>query len=102
MRDHVPRAPERPSGSTSMPPSEKLVCEWEARHDVASRSRQVDAAELLHHYLVHTRTEEELRHQDQPLHGSESLRIRRARHPDEFVAQHPLAASWLRWGEDSY
>jgi hypothetical protein len=26
-----------------------------------------------------------------------------ARHadPDEFAAQHPLTASWLRWGEDS-
>jgi len=101
MRDAVRGAPDRPTGPTVISPSEKLICEWEARHDVAARSRQVGAATPLHRYLTHIRIEEELRHQGSPAHRSTSLPARRTRHPDEFAAQHPLAASWLRWGENS-
>jgi hypothetical protein len=101
MRHHVPGAPEHPTGSEVMSPAEKLAGEWEARHDAAARSQQVDPAAALHRYLSRIRTEEGLRHQDHPAHRSESLRSGRGRHPDEFAAEHPLAASWLRWGEDS-
>jgi len=101
MRDHVRGAPERPTGSTAMSLSEKLMCEWEARHDVAARGRQVDQAAALHRYLTHTRSEEEQRHRDHPAHRLTTLPARRARHQDEFAAQHPLTASWLRCGRDS-
>jgi hypothetical protein len=100
MRDHVPVAPERPTGSAIISPAEKLMCEWEARHDVAARGRQVDPAAALHRYLTHTHIEEELRHPGQPAHRSESVAAPRAQHPDEFAAQHPLTASWIRWCED--
>jgi hypothetical protein len=83
-----------------MSPAEKLMCEWEARHDVAARGRQVDPAAALHRYLTHTHMEEELRHRGQAAHRSKSLAALRARHQDEFAAQHPLIASWMRWGED--
>jgi hypothetical protein len=76
------------------------MCEWEARHDVAARGRQVDPAAALHRYLTHTRTAEELRQRGRPEHRSASVAARRARDPDQFAVQHPLAASWLRWGED--
>jgi hypothetical protein len=99
MRDYDAGLPERPTGSAIISPSEKLMCEWEARHDVAARGRQVDPAAALHRYLIHTRTEE-LRHQGHPAHRLESVAARRARAQDQFAAQHPLAASWLRWGED--
>jgi hypothetical protein len=98
--DYAPGAPGRSTGSAVMSPSEKLVCEWEARHDVAARGRQVDPAAALHRYLPHARVEEGLHHQDHPAHRVELLPMRCARHTDEFAAQHPLAASWLRWGED--
>jgi hypothetical protein len=100
MRDHVPVAPERPNGSAIMSPAEKLMCEWEARHDVAARGRHVDPAAALHRYLTHTHIEEELRHRGQPVQRSESVASRRARHPDEFAVRHLLTASWIRWGED--
>ncbi len=100
MRDHVPVAPERTTGSASMSSAEKLMCEWEARHDLAARGRQVDPASALHRYLTHTHIEEELRHRGQPAHPSASTAAPRARHADEFAAEHPLTASWIRWGED--
>jgi hypothetical protein len=96
MRDHVAV---RPTGSADFSPAEKLMCEWEARHDVAARGRQVDPAAALHRYLTHTHIEEELSHQGQSAHRSKSAPAPRA-HPDEFAAQHPLTASWIRWGED--
>jgi hypothetical protein len=99
MRRSVSGSPERPTGSAVISPAEKLVCEWEARHDVAARGRRVDPA-MLHRYLTHLRLEEQLRHEDHPAHRLASVADRRARHPDAFAAQHPLAASWLRWGED--
>jgi len=101
MREDVSGTPEHPTAPTAMSPSEKLACEWEARHDVAARGRQVDPAAALYRYLTHTRIEEERRHQDHPAHRSASQPGRRAGNPDAFAASHPLAASWLRWGEDS-
>ena len=70
--------------------------EW---HDVAARGRAVDPAAALYRYLMHTRVDEDLRHHDHPAHRSDPD-TRRAGRTDEFAAQHPLAASWLRWGED--
>jgi hypothetical protein len=99
MRDS-PRAEERPTGPAVFSSSEKLACEWEARHDVAARRRRIDPAAALHRYLTQLRLEEERHHHDHPAHPSTSLSGIRSRHPDEFAAQHPLAASWLRWGED--
>jgi hypothetical protein len=97
MRDHVAV---RPTGSADFSPAEKLMCEWEARHDVAARGRHVDPAAALHRYLSHAHIEEELRHRSQPARCSESVAAPRAQHQDEFAAQHPLTASWIRWGED--
>jgi hypothetical protein len=101
MRGDSDGARERPMGPTALSPSEKLVCEWEARHDVAARGRRVDPAAALHRYLTHTRLEEEKHHRERPAHPSTSLSPRRAEHPDDFAAEHPLAASWVRWGEDT-
>jgi hypothetical protein len=100
MRHRVTGATEGTTGSAVMSPSEKLVCEWEARHDVAARRRRIDPAATLHRYLTHTRIEEDRRHQDHPAHRSEPLPTRRARRPHDFAARHPFAASWVRWGED--
>jgi hypothetical protein len=100
MRDRLAGATERPTGPTAMSPSEKLACEWEARHDVAARSRRVDPATALDRYLTRTRLEEGRRHQEGSAERSEHRPARRAEHRDQFAAQHPLAASWLRWGED--
>lgn len=99
MPDPVHDAAERPSAATFMSAAEKLACEWEARHDVASRGRQVDPAAALQHYLSHSRCEEKVPHQRE--HRSGSSAGRRARRADPFAAEHPLMASWVRWGEDS-
>jgi hypothetical protein len=101
MRDS-PRAQERASGSAVFSSSEKLACEWEARHDVAARRRRADPAAALQRYLTQLRIEEERHHHDHPDQPPTSLPGIRARHPDEFAARHPLAASWLRWGEDPH
>jgi hypothetical protein len=101
MPDPVHDAAERPSGPSSMSAAEKLACEWEARHDVASRGRQVDPAAALQHYLSHSRCEEGSPHQHHPAPSSGASAGRRARRTDPFAAQHPLMASWVRWGEDS-
>ena len=101
MPDPVHGADERPSGPIVMSAAEKLACEWEARHDVAYRGRQVDPAVALQHYLSHSRCEDKLPHQHQPGHRSGSSAAgRRPRRTDPFASQHPLMASWLRWGED--
>lgn len=102
MSDPVHDAAERLSGPIVMSAAEKLACEWEARHDVASRGRQVDPAAALQHYLSHSRCAEELPHQHQPAHRSGSNAGRRARRTDPFAAEHPLMASWVRWGEDRH
>jgi hypothetical protein len=100
MHDSMSDAAERSPGSAVFSSSEKLMCEWEARHDVAARGRQIDPAAALHRYLTEMRIEEERHHLDHPAHRSPLPPGRRARHLGEFAAQHPLAASWLRWGED--
>src|SRR3954470_15967836 len=100
MRHHVAGAPEAPTGSKFMSPAEKLACEWEARHDAAARSRLLDPAAALQRYLNHTRTDEGLRHQAKSPGPSESQHCGRGRQRDGFANEHPLAASWLRWGED--
>jgi len=101
MHEQVPGQSEPPAGWAVMSASEKLMCEWEARHDVAARGRTLDPSAALRRYLTHARFDESLRHGAQPAHGSDPL-ARHGRQPDEFTAQHPLAASWLRWGEDRH
>ena len=102
MADRLRGVPEHPAGSSGMSLSEKLMCEWEARHDVAARGRRVDPAGALHRYLTHTRIEEEQRHRNAPAHRVASPSVPHGEGPAEFAAEHPLAASWLRWGEDSH
>jgi hypothetical protein len=99
MRDQVQVTPDRATGSEVISPTESLLCEWEARHDVAARGRQVDPA-ALRRYLTRTHIEDQLRRRGQPAHRSDSAAAPRARHPDGFAAEHPLTASWIRWGED--
>jgi len=101
MPDRDNGSPDATTTPAAMSPSEKLACEWEARHDVAARSGRVDPAAALHRYLTHTRVEEERRHHDHPAHRSGSSPAPRDVPSDSFAASHPLAASWLRWGEDS-
>ena len=97
MSDPVHRSPERPSGADTMSVAEKLMAEWEARHDVAARGRRVDPAAAPQHYLSHSQCEEELHHRHHP-HRQRTPRQRSA--AEEFAAEHPLLASWVRWGED--
>jgi hypothetical protein len=85
------------SGADTMSVAEKLAAEWEARHDVAARGRRIDPAAALQHYMSHCRCADELHHRDHP-HPR-----RPAREPsaaERFAAEHPLTASWVRWGED--
>jgi hypothetical protein len=97
MSDPVHRSPERPSDADSMSIAEKLAAEWEARHDVAARGRRIDPATALQHYLSHSRCAEGLHHRDHP-HPQRTARQRSA--AEEFAAEHPFTASWVRWGED--
>jgi hypothetical protein len=87
---------ERPVEADFMSPAEKLACEWEARHDVAARGKQIDPAGALQRYLGHARCEDLLH--DHPHH--EHPRTREEDQAHRFAAEHPLAGSWLRWGED--
>ncbi|MGY1704368.1 hypothetical protein ACI79C_07325 [Geodermatophilus sp. SYSU D00697] len=98
MSDPVHRSPEHPTHADFMSPGEKLIAEWEARHDVAARGRRIDPAAALQHYLSHTRCEEGLHHHERPEHPSRASG--RHRHADPFAAEHPFTASWVRWGED--
>jgi hypothetical protein len=98
MSDPVRRAPQRPEQFVDMSPAEKLMCEWEARHDVAARGRRVDPAAALQHYLSHCRSEDLLHHPEHPEHRAAARR----RREDAFAAAHPLTASWVRWGEDPH
>jgi hypothetical protein len=100
MRHPDAGARERPTGSAGVSAAEKLACEWEARHDVAARGRWVDPAAALYRYLNARRVEEDLDHADASARRSQLAAARPARGRDEFAARHPLAASWLRWGED--
>jgi len=101
MQEQVPVQSEPPAGWAVMSASEKLMCEWEARHDVAARGRTLDPSAALHRYLTQARIDENLRHGAQPARGSNPS-ARHGRQSDEFTAHHPLAASWLRWGEDRH
>ena len=79
----------------SMSMAEKLACEREARHDVAARGRVLDPAAALQRYLSHA-------HADDVAHPAPHHEHPR-REPTEaerFAREHPLAASWLRWGDD--
>ena len=74
--------------------TEKLACEWEARHDVAARRRIVDVAPV-QHYLSHARSEGR---------GAAAGRAPREAHTeppaDSAPGVSPGLRSWLRWGED--
>ncbi|HZB18528.1 MAG TPA: hypothetical protein VE463_01720 [Blastococcus sp.] len=100
MSDPVSSGASRTPLGAVLSPSEKLACEWEARHDVAARGRRVDPAAALCRYLTQSRIDEARRHLDTPTHDPGSSASRRARRPDDFAARHPLTATWLRWGED--
>jgi hypothetical protein len=91
---------DRPRGSADLVQAEKLACEREARHDVAARGRRAEPAAALQRYVTHLRIEEERLHADHLAHRSHAPVDRCARPGDDFAAEHPLAASWLRWGED--
>jgi hypothetical protein len=91
---------DRPRGSEDLFQTERLACEREARHDVAARGRRADPAAALQRYVMLLRIEEERRHADHLEHRSHAPVDRCGRPRDEFAAKHPLAASWLRWGED--
>jgi hypothetical protein len=95
MSDPVHRSPEHPTDYVDMSPAEKLMCEWEARHDVAARGGRIDPTAALLHNLSHTRREELQHHHEHP---ERRQRERDAR--EEFASEHPLTASWVRWGED--
>jgi hypothetical protein len=100
MRHPDAGATEGLTGSAGVSAAEKLACEWEARHDVAARGRRVDPAAALYRYLNARRVEEDLDHADASARRSPSAAARPARAQDDFAVRHPLAASWLRWGED--
>jgi hypothetical protein len=92
-----PRTPGERSrrGSVDPPPmsvTERLSCEWEARHDVAARRRIADVAPV-QHYLSHARSEGRS--------ASTGHRAARGEAPAANVpAVSPGLRSWLRWGED--
>lgn len=83
-----------PTDPPPMSITEKLACEWEARHDVAARRRIADVAPV-QHYLSHARTE-----------GRPASRTsgHRAAPAEPTAATGPEVSpglrSWLRWGED--
>jgi hypothetical protein len=81
-----------PTDPPPMSITEKLACEWEARHDVAARRRISDVAPV-QHYLSHARSE-----------GRSASAGRRAAHPETPAASAPAVSpglrAWLRWGED--
>ena len=100
MRHPDSGARERPTRSAGVSAAEKLACEWEARHDVAAHGRRVDPAAALYRYPNARRVEEDLGHAEASGRRSQSAAARPPRGRDEFAARHPLAASWLRWGEE--
>jgi hypothetical protein len=77
-----------------MSTTEKLACEWEARHDVAARRRITDVAPV-QHYLSHARSE------GRSASTSTGHRPQRAESPAAGgPGISPGLRSWLRWGED--
>ena len=84
-----------PADPPPMSITEKLVCEWEARHDAAARRGIADAAPV-QHYLSHARLE-------QCTHAPTGIGDRPARsgHPAPAAPGiSPVVRSWVRWGED--
>lgn len=100
MRESTPDTGKRAPGSAVISPAEKIMCEWEARHDVAARGRIADPAAALQRYLTRSRLEEERRHRESATPRPPAPGAHRAARADPFAAEHPLLASWLRWGED--
>ncbi|NEK60422.1 hypothetical protein GCU56_21425 [Geodermatophilus sabuli] len=96
MSSTAPDSPRSAREPAVMSAAEKLMAEWEARHDVAARGRRVDPAAALQHYLSHSRCDEGGRHPDRPARSAHP----HGRAADRFAAEHPLTASLLRWGED--
>ena len=94
-----PRTPGERSRRVPMDPppmsiTEKLACEWEARHDVAARRRIADVAPV-QHYLSHARSEGRI------ASTGTGHRTPRAEPPAGSAAGvSPGLRSWLRWGED--
>ena len=83
-----------PADPPTMSLTEKLACEWEARHDVAARRRISDVAPV-QHYLSHARSEGRS--------ASTSSGHRAARSEPQATSApgvSPGLLSWLRWGED--
>jgi hypothetical protein len=75
--------------------TEKLACEWEARHDVAARRRIADIA-AVQHYLSHARCEDGVNASTRAGH-----RAARHEHPASSAAAVPPGLrGWLRWGEE--
>jgi len=89
-----PHAQRVPADPPTMSITEKLACEWEARHDVAARRSIADVAPV-QHYLSHARLE-------QSTHPTGTgHRPRRDEHPAPAAPGiSPVVRSWLRWGED--
>ena len=83
-----------PADPLSMSITEKLACEWEARHDVAARRRIAHVAPV-QHYLSHARTEGR---STPPAGGRRSAHAEPAAAGTPGVS--PVLRSWLRWGED--
>lgn len=100
MRESTPGSGKRSPSSAVISPAEKIMCEWEARHDVAARGRIADPAAALQRYLNQSRLQEERRHAEPATPRPASSGGRSGRRVDPFTAEHPLLASWLRWGED--
>jgi hypothetical protein len=99
MRESTPGSERRAPGPAVISPAEKIMCEWEARHDVAARGRIADPAAALQRYLNQSRLQDERRHRE-PAAPRPAAPGARATRTDPFAAEHPLLASWLRWGED--
>jgi hypothetical protein len=83
-----------PADPPPMSVTERLSCEWEARHDVAARRRIADVAPV-QHYLSHARSE------DRSASTGTGQRAARVEPPAASApAVSPGLRSWLRWGED--
>ena len=95
MPDSVHGHRDDPVEPVPMSMAEKLACEREARHDVAARGRSLDPAAALQRYISHSHVDD-VAH---PAPHHEHVR-REPTDAERFAAEHPLAASWLRWGDD--
>ena len=69
--------------------AEKLACEWEARHDVAARGRNVPSAPIKQ-YLEHTRCDDHRHPQRAAVHRSPAPAVEREPGPDGL-------REWFRW-----